>query len=121
MATNNEFVSYLEDNLQLIGPVQAKRMFGGYGLFLEGLMFALIADKTLFFKVDNESREEFEVLGLEAFTYSKKGKTFSMSYYQSPEEALEDIDVLAEWGNKAYGAALRAAAKKNKNKKKTKK
>lgn len=113
---NDEFVNYLEEFLQTIGPVQAKRMFGGYGLFLGGLMFALIADDTLYFKVDDENRPDFESLGLEAFSYEKKGKPFKLSYYQCPEEAIENQLMITEWGNKAYAAALRAAAKKAKHK-----
>jgi len=109
---NNEFVDFLVDSLQSIGPVTAKRMFGGHGLFLEGLMFALVADNDLYLKADADSQADFEALGLERFTYYKQGKPFSMSYYQAPPEALEDHDVMADWGNKAYGAALRAANNK---------
>lgn len=116
MPIEDEFVSYLEEFLQNIGPVRAKRMFGGYGLFLDGLMFALIADDTLYFKVDDENRPDFESLGLEAFSYEKKGKPFKLSYYQCPEEAIENQRMITEWGNKAYAAALRAAAKKGKHK-----
>ena len=116
MSIEDEFVSYLEDILQALGPVQAKRMFGGYGLFLDGLMFALVAEDTLYFKVDDGNRPDFENLGLEAFTYEKKGKPFKMSYYQCPEEATENPSMMTDWGNKAYAAALRAAAKKGKQK-----
>ena len=115
---DDEFVSFLVDTLQSIGPVAAKRMFGGHGLFLDSLMFGLVADNSLYLKADADSQDDFEALGLERFTYYKQGKPFSMSYYQAPEEALEDADVMAEWGNKAYGAALRAAAKKTTSKKK---
>ena len=114
MSIEDEFVIYLEGILQSVGPVRTKRMFGGCGLFLDGLMFALIADNTLYFKVDDENRPDFENLGLEAFTYEKKGKPFKLSYYQCPEEALENQDMITEWGNKAYATALRAAAKKGK-------
>jgi DNA transformation protein len=107
-----EFVSYVVDMLQSIGPVYSKRMFGGYGIFLEGLMFALIADNELYLKVDKESERDFTDRGLEPFTYNKKGKLMKMSYYQAPEEALEDSEIMNEWGNNGYSAALRAAAKK---------
>lgn len=98
-----------------LGPVQAKRMFGGHGIFIEDLMFGLVADRTLYFKVDEESKHEFTAKGLEAFTYGKQGKTVNLSYYQAPEEALEDSGEMNRWGNKAYAAALRAAARKRKN------
>ncbi len=107
-----EFVSYVVDMLQTIGPVYSKRMFGGYGIFLEGLMFALIADNVLYLKSDQEDVHDFIARGLEPFTYSRKGKPTKLSYYQAPEEALEDVEVMREWGNKAYSTALRVASKK---------
>ena len=109
-----EFVTYVVDLMQSIGPVRAKGMFGGHGIFLEGLMFGLIADSVLYLKVDKETEIEFTARGLEAFTYNKKGKEFKMSYYQAPEEALEDDEEMNLWANKAYGAALKAASKKTK-------
>jgi len=96
------------------GPVHAKAMFGGHGIYREGLMFALVADSVLYLKSDDETETQFKVKGLEAFTYNKKGKIYAMSYYQAPEEALEDIDEMNLWANQAYGVALRAAAKKRK-------
>ena len=85
-----KFVTYVVELMQSMGPVRAKSMFGGHGIFLEDLMFALVADSILYLKVDNETEDEFKSRGLEAFTYHKKGKDFKMSYYQAPEEALED-------------------------------
>ena len=109
-----EFVTHVVDLMQSIGPVRAKGMFGGHGIFLEGLMFGLIADSVLYLKVDKETENEFKARGLEAFTYNKKGKEFKMSYYQAPEEALEDVEEMNLWANKAYGTALKAASKKPK-------
>lgn len=107
-----EFASYVVDMLQTMGPVYSKKMFGGHGIFLEGLMFALIADNELFLKTDAESEGDFRGRGLQPFTYNKKGKLIKMSYYQAPEEAMEDSDIMNEWGNKGYTAALRAAMKR---------
>ncbi len=104
--------------MQSIGPVRTKGMFGGYGIFLERLMFGLVADSVLYLKVDKETENEFKARGLEEFTYNKKEKEFKMSYYQAPEEALEDGGELSSWANKAYCVALRAASnKRNKRKK----
>lgn len=115
MAINKEqreYVSHIVDLLQFIGPVESKSMFGGFGLFLEGLMFGLVADNELFLKVDEDNRPDYEELGLQAFSYGKNGKEFKMSYYQAPEEAMEDGALLGSWASSAYGAAMRAAAKK---------
>ena len=114
MSRENAFVSYVLELMQSIGPVRAKHMFGGHGIFLDDLMFALIADEILYLKADKETENEFKAKGLDAFTYNKKDKTLSLSYFQAPEEALEDIDEMKMWANKAYSSALRAASKKRK-------
>ena len=112
MSQDSEFAAYVVEIMQSVGPVYSKHMFGGHGIFLEGLMFGLIADKTLYLKVDKESKPDFTDLGLEAFSYNKNGKEMKMSYFQAPEEALEDMEVMNLWANKAYSAAIRAAVKK---------
>lgn len=81
---------------------------------MEGLMFGLIADSELYLKVDAQNLQNFEDLGLQAFSYGKSGKEFKMSYFQAPEEAMEDSELLSVWASNAYGAAMRAAAKKGK-------
>ncbi len=112
VAKKNEFMEYVLELLGPLGPVRAKAMFGGFGIYKNDLMFGLVADDILYFKVDEKTRPGFESKGLPPFTYEKKGKKYSMSYYQAPEEALEDSDEMAVWAEKAYGAALRANKKK---------
>ena len=113
-ASEKQFVDYVVDLMQSIGPVHAKHMFGGHGIFIDDLMFALVADSTLYLKVDAESEADFRARGLEAFSYEKKGRSVSMSYCQAPEEALEDSEEMNTWANKAYAAAWRAVAAKRK-------
>lgn len=107
-----EFVSYVIELMQPLGSVRAKRMFGGHGIFLDSLMFALIADSVLYLKTDKETVVDFEQKDLQAFSYAKNGKEFKMAYYQAPEEALENIEEMNVWANKAYAVALRTAFKK---------
>ena len=109
-----EFTSYVVDLMQTIGPVSAKRMFGGYGIFLKGLMFGLIVESVHYFKTDKETENEFKARGLEPFTYNRKGKEVELSYFQAPEETLEDDEEMNSWAAKAYSTALRVAAKKRK-------
>ena len=108
IAKTNEFVTHVLDLLEPLGPVSARRMFGGYGVYLDRTMFALVADDTLYLKVDDESRGEFEAADLEPFRYWKKGKSYQMSYHAAPEDALEDAELLRDWARKAVDAAIRA-------------
>ena len=91
---DKEYVAYVVELMQSIGPVHAKGMFGGHGIFLNELMFGLVADGVLYLKVDKETGSEFSDRGLEAFTYHKQGKAYKMSYCQAPEEALESLEEL---------------------------
>lgn len=109
-----DFVRHVVDLLQTVGPVTSRRMFGGHGVFLDGLMFGLIDNNELYFKADEQSQQEILALGLQAFTYQKQGKEASLSYYQAPEEALEHSEEMRKWGNLGFACALRAAAKKPK-------
>ena len=117
MPTSNsdkEFVDFIVELTQSIGPSYAKSMFGGHGVFLDGLMFGLIADGVLYLKADEQTQKNFTAKGLGPFTYNKKGKDFKMSYYQAPEEALENEDDMQPWARDAFDVALRAASKKRK-------
>ena len=113
-----EYVAHIVDRLQFIGPVESRSMFGGFGMFLEGLMFGLVAGNELYLKVDTQNLQDYEDLGLQAFSFEKNGRQIKMSYYQAPEEATEDAELLSDWASNAYDAAMRAAAKKGGKRKK---
>ena len=115
MAKQNEFVNYLLELLQTFGNVSARAMFGGYGIYKDGLILGLVIDDTFYLKVDDGNRGEFEARGLEPFLYESKNKDkqISLGYYQCPEDALESAGLMVDWAKSGYGAALRAAAKKH--------
>ncbi len=110
---DQSFVEHLLELMAGLGPVKARRMFGGHGLFLHGLMFALVAEQTLYFKVDQRTRELFTNRGLQAFTYLKQGKPYRLSYHQAPEEILESADDMRRWAESAYAVAVRASENKS--------
>lgn len=113
MPRRSEFVEHVVETMRQFGPVEARAMFGGWGLYHQGLFFALIAEEALYIKTDEESRAEFEALGLRPFVYSMKdGHSLVLSYFQPPEEALESPPVMAQWARRGYASALRASAKK---------
>jgi DNA transformation protein len=119
MATCDGALEYIMD---LLGPVEpeAKRMFGGLGIFHRGLIFALMGDYTLYMKVDDLNRADFEAEGSGPFSIAMKGKEMTMSYYEVPADVLEDPDILNEWANKAIDLSLRADAAKPVSKQKIK-
>jgi DNA transformation protein len=106
---------FIEDQLSSFGPVSIRPMFGGAGVFRDGMMFALIADDVLYLKADPDTRGEFEALGLKPFEYLAKGKPkVIMGYWRCPEACFDDQAEMALWANKAFGAALRARDRKAK-------
>ena len=84
-------------------------MFGGAGIFCDGLMFALVADDVLYLKVDGENRAGFEAEALPAFSYQTKiGRTVIASFRRAPDRLLDDADELAVWARASLTAAHRA-------------
>ena len=116
MARKNEFMAYLLELLEPLGSVEAKAMFGGYGVYKQGLMFGLVSDDTFYLKADDKNRGDFESKDMPPFTYKRKAKTLSMSYFQAPPDVMENSDELCEWAIKAYDAAMRAGKGKKKEK-----
>lgn len=117
MSDSREFASHVVDLLDPFGKVESKRMFGGFGIFHQGLMIALIAEGNLYLKADEKSRSFFEDEGMSRFSYFKRDKEYFLSYYLAPEAFFEDPDDCIRWAALAYDAALRASKKKNRKKK----
>jgi DNA transformation protein and related proteins len=109
MPRRSEFVDYLVESLAGLGDVQARAMFGGWGFYLHGRMFALVAFDTFYIKADDENRADFESRGLAPFRYEAGGKVSVMSYFQPPSAALDDRDLLCEWARRGVEAAARSA------------
>jgi DNA transformation protein len=109
MATSAGYLDFIKEQFSGFGPVTVRRMFGGAGVYHDGLMFALIADEMLYLKADSVSRGEFEALKLPPFTYTAKGeKKIVMAYWRAPETCLDERDEMTLWAGKAFAAALRA-------------
>ena len=109
---SDDFVDYVMELLGPFGTAGARRMFGGHGIYLDGLMFALVSGDTLFLKADEMSRIEFEQAGCEIFSYVRKGKRATIGFYRAPEDAMESPELMLPWARSAYAAALRTNAKK---------
>jgi DNA transformation protein and related proteins len=104
------FVEYVRDQLRSWGPVVARRMFSGEGMFRDGVMFALVHDDTLYFRTDATNAPDFAAAGMSAFTYRRGGRTVALGYSAVPPDVLDAGDELALWADKAFRAALAKAA-----------
>jgi DNA transformation protein and related proteins len=113
VAVSPSYKAFILDQLSAAGPVTARAMFGGVGLYCHGLFFALIDDDTLYLKVDDATRPDFERLGSEPFR-PFGDDTHVMQYYELPAEVLEDRAAVAPWVERALAAARRKAAGKRK-------
>jgi DNA transformation protein len=111
MTADSEFVAFVVDSLRPLGAVSARRMFGGHGIFLDGLMFALIAEDQLYLKVDAGNCAAYEAEGLQPFTFVSKGRPVETSYREAPSAGFDDPEILCDWAREAYAAARRADAR----------
>lgn len=107
MALSASRLEFLKDLFSPFGEIAIRKMFGGAGVYCDGVIFAIEADDAVWFKVDDVTRAEFEAEGLEPFTIEMNGKTGSMSYYNAPEDIYDDEDELRRWTLLALGAAAR--------------
>lgn len=103
----SEFIGFLKELLEKWGQVTSRRMFGGHGLYHEGLMFAIAMDKRLYLKVDAQNRPDFEALGLTPFTYPMKGRQVALSYWSAPDAIFDEPSEAVRWARSAWEAALR--------------
>jgi DNA transformation protein len=110
MTATADFADYAVELLGAAGRVAARRMFGGFGLYCDGVMFALIADDVLYLKVDERNRAALERAGSAPFTYEAKGRRTIMAYWRAPDDAMESRELMAPWARSALDAALRAQA-----------
>jgi DNA transformation protein and related proteins len=116
MAVSKEYLDYAMDQLGRVAPVTSRRMFGGVGIYSDGLFFALVDDDRLYFKVDETNRGDFEEEGMKPFKpFGEEAKP--MQYYELPGDLLEDHHLLRPWVEKATRVARNAAARKGKKKK----
>ncbi len=112
MPQRNALVGHCLELLAPLGKGQARPMFGGHGLRIDGLFMGLIAFDRLYLKTDAQTRAHFADAGCEPFVYEGKGKPVTMSYWTVPPEAMDAPEQMRPWAQLALQAALRAQAAK---------
>ncbi|MEK8053536.1 TfoX/Sxy family protein [Ideonella sp. DXS22W] len=112
-ATDAGFTHHCLELLAALGRPQARRMFGGQGLFVEALMVGLIVGERLYLKADAAAQPEFAAAGAEPFGYDTRGgRRVLTSYWSAPDEAMDSPAAMQPWARLALASALRAAASK---------
>lgn len=104
--------AWVEEALTPLGQVTARKMMGGATLYLDGTIFAILADGELWFKADAETDAEWDAAGCARFTAEMGGKSATMNYRRAPDVVQDDAEAMAEWARLALTAGARAAAKK---------
>lgn len=112
MTSRDEDIAWFCELLAPLGRIAARRMFGGAGLYADGLIVGLEVEGTLYLKTDDASRQAFGDAGGHPFVYDGKGKPITTSYWTPPEEAMDAPEAMRPWARLALDAALRSAARK---------
>lgn len=110
MAVQASFATYCAELLGTAGEVQSRRMFGGYGLYVDGIFVGIIAGETLYLKADGETRPRFEAAGCRRFAYTARGKQQALGFWTVPPEAMDSPHLMQPWVRLALEAAIRAQA-----------
>ncbi len=106
MSASPEFIAFVRDLFIPLGKLSEGKLFGGYGFKSGSKQFAMIMGNTLYFCVNDETREKYRALGMEPFSYStKKGIVKVNKYFAAPDDLFDDQEKFVEWAKEAIHAA----------------
>lgn len=105
MSRRSEFMQFVIEQMSFIGGLRVQAMFGGYGVYQDDRIFAIIVDDRLYLKSNPTTRGEFEAKGLSPFTYIARGKSVTMQYFEAPPEVFEEPEAMRGWVQKALRVA----------------
>jgi len=113
MVASETFAELLREQLASLGRITMRRMFGKTGVFCNGVMFAMVTENTLYFRVDELNRVTFkEAEAFPPLNYEKKGDTIDLAFWRVPERLFDEPDEFVAWAQAALAAAHRVAAKR---------
>lgn len=121
MTAQDQDIAWFCELLEPLGRITVRRMFGGAGLYADGLIVGLEVEGTLYLKTDEQTRQAFADAGGVPFVYDGKGKPITMSYWTTPDDAMDAPEAMRPWATLALEASLRSAASKKPAKKAAKK
>ena len=111
MAVTEGFKDFVTELLGGVGPVTIRNMFGGAGVYADGVIFAILVDDVLYLKADEVSQAAFENEGMGPFTYRSGKGHVAMRYWEVPPRLLEEPEELASWAREAHRIAHAGKAK----------
>ena len=114
MAVQPQYLAYILEQLEALGNLHSRRMFGAVGLYSGELFFGLIDDDTLFFKSDSTNSAEYIARKMPRFMPFPDRPEAVMAYYQVPADIIEDAESLTAWARKSVAVALTSRAAKSK-------
>src|SRR6266702_8124843 len=113
MVASETYADFLREQLAPLGRLSMRRMFGKTGVFCDGVMFAMVTDNTMYFRVDDHNREIFkEAESSPPLNYAKQGATIDLSFWRVSERLFDEPEELVAWSRAALAAAQRIAAKR---------
>lgn len=116
MTAGDSFAEFLCEQLAPLGRITLRRMFGKAGVFCDGLMLGMLADETLYFRVDEQNREAFaEAAAFPPLSYAKGGQFIDLAFWRAPDRLFDEPDELLAWAGLALAAARRVAAKRKRS------
>ena len=102
-----DFTAHLHDLFAALGPIGTRAMFGGHGVYFDGLIIGTVIDDALYLKTDAQTRAHFEGSGCTPFVYTSQQQPITTSYWSLPEDAMESPQAMLPWAKLAFEAALR--------------
>jgi len=113
LVASDGFAEFLREQLTPLGHLTMRRMFGKTGVFCNGLMFGMVADDTLYVRVDDDNKSVFkEAESAPPLNYEKQGQTIDLAFWRVPERLLDEPEELVTWARAALAAARRVAARR---------
>jgi DNA transformation protein len=116
MAVQPQYLAYILEQLERLGSLSSRRMFGAVGLYSGELFFGLIDDDTLFFKTDGSNNAEYLARNMPRFMPFPERPEAVMAYHQVPADIIEDGELLVSWARKSVAVALASRAAKGRPK-----
>ncbi len=108
----SDFVDYVvQDLLSGLDSVRARAMFGGWGIYKDGVILGIIVDDELYFKVGPGNQAKYESHGSQPFTYESRGKSIAMSYWEVPAEVMDDREAILLWAQESHAISRQGKLK----------